>query len=73
MDLNTPATEDNIDQLTEEHIFEWATGYLPRPSADAFATWINTFIGDWEDEGATLRAVLTGAYQQWTGCEYPNP
>lgn len=73
MDLNQPATGDNIDNTTWEHINEWAKKYLPTPSADAFSDWINEELGDWGHEGITVHQALTGAWQEWTGHDYPNP
>lgn len=73
MNLNANATDDHLDNLTEDHIFQWATQYLPRPSAEAFTEWLNSCICDWENGAVSIRAVLTGAYQQWTGNDYPNP
>lgn len=65
MDLNANATED--------HIFQWAAQYLTRPSAEAFTEWINQKISDWENDAFSIRDVLTGAYQQWTGGDLPAP
>lgn len=73
MDLNTPATSDNIDQFTQDDILAWATNYLPRPSAKAFTSWLDNHISDWEDEDVTIRDVLVGAYQEWIGTDLTNP
>lgn len=73
MNLDAPAIEDNLDTLTDEHILAWASQYLPDPSAEAFTDWIEPEISDYANHDITIRQVLTGAYQEWTGHEYPNP
>lgn len=73
MDLNKPATADQIDAVTYVGIREWAKNYLPDPSAEGFAEWLNDHIGDREDEDITIHDVLTGAYQEWIGNDLPSP
>lgn len=73
MDLHHLATEDSIDAVTVDDIRTWAGRYLPAPSAEAFAEWINVDIGDWVDGEATIHQILTSAYRVWTGYDYPNP
>ena len=41
MDLHHLATEDSIDAVTVDDIRTWASHYLPEPSANKFADWIN--------------------------------
>lgn len=73
MDLNAPASDDNLFAVTDTDIFTWASQYLPRPSAEAFTAWLDDHLSDWADDDVTLRRVLTGAYQQWTGGDLPTP
>lgn len=73
MDLTAPATEDTLDDVTLDHIRAWAGHYLPAPSAEGFAEWIDVHIGDWVDGEATVHQILTVAYQEWTGHDLPTP
>lgn len=73
MDLNETAVGENLDDVTQADILAWATTYLPDPSAEAFAEWLNSHLGDWENEAISIHEVLTGAYQQWTGGDLPAP
>ncbi len=73
MNFNANATDDHLDDVTEDDIFQWATKYLPRPSAEAFTERINEGIGDWANGTISIHKVLTGAYQVWTGDSYPTP
>lgn len=73
MDLSAPGTDDNIDDITEADIYTWAKNYLPAPIAVAFAEWVDGEIADWANDSVTVYDVLKGAYDEWTGADYPNP
>ncbi len=49
------------------------TPLTPARSAAAFTDWLNVHLGDWANEDVTVHQVLTGAWQEWTGRDYPNP
>jgi hypothetical protein len=67
--LDRPANEVTV---LAHDIKEWAQaddgGWLPEPSAHAFAGWLEDTWGEFADEGEeTVERVLRGALSEWCG------
>ncbi|MEE2041260.1 hypothetical protein Q8791_28950 [Nocardiopsis sp. CT-R113] len=73
MDLNQPATDDALDAVTWDDIHTWASNFLHTPSATAFTDWLDDHLGDRGNDDSTVRDVLIGAHQEWTGADLPDP